>query len=70
VPVLLGVFGLVVVELGLYLWSFVIFLKGLGEVQGFSAWKALGNVFLGGLLVLGVVAVLIGVIAVLFLLAI
>jgi hypothetical protein len=32
-------------------WSLVLLLKGLGEVQGFSAWKGLGNVLLSGLVV-------------------
>ena len=33
------------------LWAFVVFLHALGEVQGFSAWKALGNSILAGLVV-------------------
>jgi hypothetical protein len=32
-------------------WSFVILLKGVGEVQGFSAWKALTSLVLIGLVV-------------------
>ncbi len=32
------------VQTVLAVWSFIILLKGLGEVQGFSAWKALLNV--------------------------
>ena len=28
------------------MWAFVVFLKCLGQVQGFSAWKALGNTLL------------------------
>jgi hypothetical protein len=44
---LLGVVGIV-----LAIWSLVILLKGVGEVQGFSAWKALGNVLLAFLVVL------------------
>lgn len=41
----------VVVEIVAALWAFVAFLKCLGEVQGFSAWRALLNVLLPGLLV-------------------
>lgn len=33
----------------LAVWSFVLLLKGVGEVQGFSAWKAWGNLVLGAL---------------------
>ena len=33
-------------------WSFVVFLHSLGEVQGFSAWKALGNATLAVLAIL------------------
>ena len=33
-------------------WSFVVFLHSLGEVQGFSAWKALGNTMLAVLAIL------------------
>ncbi len=38
-------------QVGLGIWSFVILLQGLGEVQGFSAWKAWGNLLLGGAVV-------------------
>jgi hypothetical protein len=37
-------FALVLIEGFLFLWSLILFLKCLGEVQGVSAWKALGNV--------------------------
>lgn len=33
----------------LAIWSFVLMLHGVGEVQGFSAWRALGNVLLSAL---------------------
>ena len=33
------------------IWAFVAGLKCLGEVQGFSAWKALGNGLLAGLVI-------------------
>ena len=33
-------------------WQFVIFLKCLGQVQGFSAWKALGNSIMASMVVL------------------
>ena len=35
-----------VVEAVIAVWAFVVFLKCLGQVQGFSAWKALGNTLL------------------------
>jgi hypothetical protein len=35
-----------VAEIVLAIWSIVIFLKCVGEVQGFSAWRALGSVLL------------------------
>ena len=41
------------------LWSFFLLLKSLGEVQGFSAWKALGNLILASLLICLAVFVLV-----------
>jgi hypothetical protein len=41
-----------VIEVILGVWATVVFLKCLGEVQGFSAWKALGNCFLAGLVII------------------
>ncbi len=41
--------GFGVIEVLVSIWAFIIFLKCLGEVQGFSAWKALGNTLLAGL---------------------
>ena len=35
--------GLVIVEVVVSIWAFFIWLKCLGQVQGFSAWKALAN---------------------------
>lgn len=35
-----------VIETVIAVWAFVAFLKSLGQVQGFSAWKALGNTLL------------------------
>lgn len=46
--VLIG-FGLV--ELIIGIWAIVVFLKCLGQVQGFSAWRALGNALLAFLIV-------------------
>jgi uncharacterized membrane protein YidH (DUF202 family) len=40
-----------VLEAVLGIWSFVILLKCVGEVQGFSAWKALGSLILIGLVI-------------------
>lgn len=48
--------GVVSVVLGI--WAIVLMLKGVGEVQGFSAWKALGNVLLAGLVLVVPVIVL------------
>lgn len=42
-------FGAIDVIIGV--WTMVVFLKCLGQVQGFSAWKALGNSILSGLVV-------------------
>lgn len=42
-------FGLV--ELIIGIWAIVVFLKCLGQVQGFSAWRALGNALLAFLIV-------------------
>jgi hypothetical protein len=44
------VFG--VIEVVVTIWALIIFLKCLGEVQGFSAWKAIGNTLLAGLAVI------------------
>ncbi len=41
------------------IWSFILLLKGVAEVQGFSAWRALGNVLLAGAVIV-VPAVLVG----------
>ena len=43
-------FGLA--EITIAAWSGVVFLKSLGQVQGFSAWKALGNMMLATMVVL------------------
>ena len=40
------------IELIIGIWAIVIYLKCLGQVQGFSAWKALANAFLSGLVAL------------------
>ena len=54
VPVQSGVaFGIVAIaEVILYVWSLVIGLHCLGQVQGFSAWRALGNQALTALVLL------------------
>jgi hypothetical protein len=49
---LLMFLGLGIVEMIGGAWAFIIFLKCLGEVQGFSAWKALLNVLLAILVVI------------------
>jgi len=43
--------GFTAVELVIAAWSVVVFLKCLAEVQGFSAWKALGNTLLAVLVI-------------------
>lgn len=43
---LVSLVGFGLIELTLAIWAIVLFLKALGQVQGFSAWKALGNVLL------------------------
>lgn len=50
-------FGIGIVSI----WAFVVFLHALGEVQGFSAWKALGNSILAGLAVLVPLLAIVGV---------
>jgi hypothetical protein len=40
------IFLTAVVQLVVAVWAFIITLKALGEVQGFSAWKALLNIFI------------------------
>ena len=54
-PSLLLLFGLI--EIVIAVWAFVVFLQCLGQVQGFSAWKALGNAILAMLFVFAVVIV-------------
>lgn len=46
---LLG-FGLLEITIGI--WAAIIFLKCLGQVQGFSAWRALANTCLAGLVII------------------
>ncbi len=40
------IFFTAVIQLGVAVWAFIITLKALGEVQGFSAWKALLNILI------------------------
>lgn len=47
------------IEIVLAVWSAVIFLKSLGEAQGFSAWKALGNVLLSVLIIMVPIIILV-----------
>ncbi len=42
---------IVMIEIVITIWSIVVFLECLGQVQGFSAWKALGNSILAGLVI-------------------
>jgi hypothetical protein len=43
--------GISLIELTIAIWAIIVFLKCLGQVQGFSAWKALGNTVLAGLVI-------------------
>jgi len=54
--VILGIFLVIIVALRI--WSFVVYLHCLGQVQGFSAWKALGNSLLAMLVLVVPIAVL------------
>jgi hypothetical protein len=42
----LALIGMVIVEFVGIVWAFVVYLKCLGQVQGFSAWRALANLVL------------------------
>lgn len=54
-------FGFALVEFTIAVWALVVYLKCLGQVQGFSAWKALGNSLLAILvIVVPLVAITIG----------
>ena len=55
---LLFLFGVVEITIGI--WAFVLFLKCVGQVQGFSAWKALGNLVLAALVIMVPLAVIAG----------
>ncbi len=54
----MGLLAFLAVETVIAVWSFVVFLKCLGQVQGFSAWRALASLLLPALLVVGTVAAL------------
>lgn len=54
--VILGIFLVIIVALRI--WSFVVYLHCLGQVQGFSAWKALGNSLLAVLVLVMPIALL------------
>lgn len=51
-PAALGLLAIWLVQMVAAVWSIFTGLHCLGEVQGFSAWKALGNVLLAGLVIL------------------
>ena len=51
--ILLFIFG--IVELVIGIWTFIVFLKCLGEVHRFSVWKALGAVLVPSLVLIGIV---------------
>ena len=49
---LLSAGALMIVQLVTAIWGFITALHCLGEVQGFSAWRALGNIILAGAIVI------------------
>jgi hypothetical protein len=51
--------GVGVLQLAIAIWAIIVFLKCLGQVQGFSAWKALGNTVLAVLVILAPLMLLI-----------
>jgi len=53
---LIALTGFGIVELVISIWSFIVFLKCLGEVHRFSAWKALAAALVPGLILIGIVA--------------
>lgn len=54
--------GFAAIEFIVGIWALVVFLKCLGEVHKFSAWKALGSVILGTLVILVPILCIVGVI--------
>ena len=44
--------GFGIIKMTASVWAFILLLKGLGQVQGFSAWKALWNLIIPGLIFL------------------
>ncbi len=50
--------GFVAIETIIAIWAIVVFLKCLGQVQGFSAWKALGNGVLATLVIILPIAII------------
>jgi len=60
-PLLLAILlGFAAIELVVGLWALVVFLQSLGEVHGFSGWKAFGTVFLGTLVILVPILCIVG----------
>ena len=58
-PLSLSLIAFGVAEVVGGIWTLVVYLKSLGQVQGFSAWKALGNSCLAGLVIIVPVAILV-----------
>lgn len=55
-------FGFAAVEIIVGIWATIVFLKCLGQVQGFSAWRALGNMLLSTLvIVIPILLILLGI---------
>jgi len=52
------IFITAVIQLVVAVWTLIILLKALGEVQGFSAWKALLNVMIPVVIVFGGISIL------------
>ena len=51
------------IEIIVGIWALVVLMKSLGEVHKFSAWKALGSVILGTLVILVPIFCIVGVFA-------
>lgn len=61
----IALFGFSSIEFVVGIWTFIILLNTIGEVHKFSAWKALGSIFLGTLVILLPVLLIAGILFVL-----
>ena len=56
---LLPALALLIVQVGTAIWAFITGLHCLGEAQGFSAWRAFGNILLAAAIVMVPIVLLI-----------